>query len=91
MSPLIALMAMSCVSALLWSIYIPSLAKTGRVSSANGLIDCIGYSSAAGANLIFASVMSNFGWNNVYMLWALIGVLGFIVTFMFKSKKSITI
>ena len=84
----IALMSMSCTAALLWSIYIPSLGKTGRVSSVNGVIDCIGYIAAAGANLLFANVMSNVGWNTVYILWSMIGVIGLISTFVFKTKKS---
>ena len=83
----IALMSMSCTSALLWSIYLPSLGKTGRVSSVNGVIDCIGYIAAALANLLFASVMSNVGWNTVYILWASIGVIGLITTFIFKRKE----
>ena len=84
----IALMSMSCTSALLWSIYIPSLGKTGRVSSVNGVIDCIGYIAAAGANLLFANVMGNIGWNMVYILWSMIGVMGLVSTFIFKTKKA---
>lgn len=83
----LALMSMSCTSALLWSIYIPGLGKTGKVSSVNGVIDCIGYIAAAGANLLFAEVMGNVGWNTVYLLWASIGVIGFLVTFIFGRKK----
>lgn len=83
----IALMAMSCTSALLWSIYIPSLGKTGRVSSVNGVIDCIGYVAAAGANVVFANVMSNVGWDTVYILWASVGAIGLGVTFIFKRQK----
>ena len=83
----LALMAMSCTSALLWSIYIPGLGKTGKVSSANGVIDCIGYIAAALANLLFAEVMGNVGWNTVYMLWASMGVIGIASTFIFVKKK----
>lgn len=83
----LALMAMSCTSALLWSIYIPGLGKTGKVSSANGVIDCIGYIAAALANLLFAEVMGNVGWNTVYMLWASMGVIGIASTFIFVGKK----
>lgn len=83
----IALMSMSCTSALLWSIYLPSLGKTGRVSSVNGVIDCIGYIAAALANLLFAKVMSNVGWNTVYILWASIGAIGLGTTFIFKKKN----
>ena len=83
----IALMSMSCTAALLWSIYIPSLGKTGRVSSVNGVIDCIGYIAAAGANLLFANVMNNVGWSTVYVLWSMIGVIGLVSTFVFRTKK----
>lgn len=83
----VALMSMSCTSALLWSIYIPSLGKTGRVSSVNGMIDCIGYIAAAATNLLFANVMSNVGWNTVYILWASIGVIGLSTTFIIKRKE----
>lgn len=85
----LALMSMSCTSALLWSIYIPGLGKTGRVSSVNGVIDCIGYIAAACANLVFARVMSNIGWNTVYVLWASIGVIGLIATFTLRRNKKI--
>lgn len=86
----VALMSMSCTSALLWSIYIPSLGKTGRVSSVNGALDCIGYIAASAANLLFANVMSHVGWNTVYILWASMGVIGLITTFIFKTKEKTT-
>ena len=85
---LLALMAMSCTSALLWSIYIPGLGKTGKVSSVNGVLDCTGYIAAAAANLLFAGVMGSAGWNAVFVLWSGIGVIGFIATF-FANKKQL--
>ena len=84
----LALMSMSCTSALLWSIYIPSLGKTGKVSSVNGVIDCIGYIAAAGANLLFANVMENVGWDTVYVLWSSIGIIGLVATFFVKTKRT---
>lgn len=85
---LLALMAMSCTSALLWSIYIPSLGKTGKVSSVNGILDCTGYVAAALANLLFANVMANVGWNTVFVLWASLGVIGITSTLFVRNKKS---
>lgn len=85
---LLALMAMSCTSALLWSIYIPSLGKTGKVSSVNGILDCTGYIAAALANLLFANVMANVGWNTVFVLWASLGVIGITATLFVRNKKS---
>ena len=82
----LALMAMSCTSALLWSIYIPGLGKTGKVSSVNGVIDCIGYIAAAGANLLFARVMGSVGWSTVYILWASMGVIGLLATVTLRRK-----
>ena len=85
---LLALMSMSCSSSLLWSIYIPSLGKTGKVSSVNGILDCTGYIAAALANLLFANLMANVGWNMVIVLWASLGVIGILSTFFAKSKQA---
>lgn len=85
---LLALMCMSCSSALLWSIYIPSLGKTGKVSSVNGILDCTGYIAAALANKLFANVMANVGWSTVFVLWASLGIIGILSTLFVKNKKS---
>lgn len=84
---LLALMAMSCSSALLWSIYIPGLGKTGKVSSVNGVLDCTGYIAAAAANMLFAEIMGEMGWNAVFVLWSGMGIIGIIAT-LFAGKKS---
>lgn len=83
----LALMSISCCSALLWSIYIPGLGKTGKVSSVNGVLDCSGYIAAAITNIIFANVMSSVGWNAVIAMWACIGVIGVIATLFVKKNK----
>ena len=66
-------------AAVLWSIYIPSLKSTGKVSSANGILDCSGYVGAAMANMIFASMADKMGWNAVVILWSVIMMLGFVL------------
>ena len=81
---LLALMAMSCSSALLWSIYIPGLGSTGKVSSVNGVLDFTGYVAAALANMIFSGVMGNIGWNAVFILWAVIAAAGAAAAFLTK-------
>lgn len=86
-----ALMAISCCSALLWSIYIPGLGKTGRVSSVNGVIDCTGYIAAAVANLIFGNLVGNIGWNGILILWSSIGVIGIITTLFVRKFKKTTL
>ena len=83
----LALMSMSLVSAMLWSIYIPGLGKTGRASSANGVLDCTGYIAAAPASLLFAAVSDAAGWGSVLLIWAGIGIIGLIATF-FAKKES---
>lgn len=83
---LVALMAIACASSLLWSIYIPGLGKTGRVSSINGVLDCTGYIAASVSTVVFAAVMESVGWSLVYVLWAAVGAIGLVATF-FKTKS----
>lgn len=84
---LIALLCLSISGALLWSIYIPSLAATGRVSSANGVIDCTGYAVAALANFVFAQVLANISWNGVILLWSGMALIGVVASFFVKKKE----
>ncbi len=84
---ILALMSMSLTSAMLWSIYIPGLGKTGRASSANGVLDCTGYTAAALANLLFAAISDLAGWSTVLLIWASIGAIGLFATFFAKAEK----
>ncbi|MBQ8416842.1 MAG: MFS transporter, partial [Clostridia bacterium] len=84
---ILALMSMSCSSALLWSIYIPGLGKTGRTSSVNGVLDCSGYVAAALANLLFANLTGSVGWQTILLLWSGLGVLGVLATLLVRGKK----
>jgi sugar phosphate permease len=84
---ILALMSMSLTSAMLWSIYIPGLGKTGRASSVNGVLDCAGYIAAALANLVFGAVSAMKNWNIVLLLWASIGIVGVVATFFAKKEK----
>ncbi len=81
----LGLVGITCVSSLLWSIYIPSLGKTGMVSSANGVLDCAGYATASVVNLASAAVMGAFGWDAVFVIWAASGLLGLGLTFLRKD------
>lgn len=75
-----------CASTVLWSIYIPSLAKYGSVSTGNGVYDFSGYAAAAMLNAFFAS-FSN--WNGVIISWVLIMLVGLIgsVISIFINKR----
>lgn len=67
-------------SSMVWSVYIPSLGKTGKTSSANGVLDCAGYLGASFANMLFAAVMVRFDWSGVILLWVLTSVIGLAVS-----------
>ena len=69
---LIAKMAAGCAAGAVWSIYIPGLAESGLVSSANGVIDSAGYATATVANIIFSLAMSKIGWSGTIVIWGVI-------------------
>ena len=89
---LISLIIVGFATAVLWSIYIPSLKKFGKVSSGNGILDSSGYIGAASANMAFAFMTDKIGWNGIIVLWSGIIFFGFIVSYIQfindKSKKS---
>jgi len=84
----IALVCSSIASATLWSIYIPSLAKSGKVSGANGVLDCSGYFAAALLNYIVAPMIDSVGWSGVTVLWSGVMAFGVAVTFVAKRKRA---
>ena len=69
---LAAKMASGCAVGAVWSIYLPGLAKSGLVSSANGVIDSAGYAAATVANVIFSLAMSKVGWSGTIVMWVVI-------------------
>ena len=81
----LALMCSSISSATLWSIYIPSLSATGKVSSANGVLDCSGYIAASIVNVAVVPVMTGLGWSGVILFWSAVMLVGALVTF--SAKK----
>ena len=83
----LSLMLCSVSSATLWSIYIPSLAKSGKVSSANGIIDCIGYVGSAVFNVAVVPIMDAFGWGGTILSWCGIMLVGVASTLFATTKK----
>ena len=77
----------SC-SAVLWSIYIPGMRKTGRVSSINGVINCTGYLSAAIANTVFA-LLIGMSWTGIILMWAGIVFVGFLASLFVRQKENV--
>lgn len=77
---ILALSAFSIASSTLWSVYIPSIASTGKTSSANGILDCSGYFAASVMNMIFAVVVEKFSWRGMIISWMFVALLGYIIT-----------
>ena len=69
---IIAKMAAAAASSIVWSAYIPGLARSGKVSSANGVIDAAGYAMASLANVIFSGSVSRLGWGGIVNMWYII-------------------
>lgn len=85
-----AKIAASCASGIVWSVYIPGLGKSGRVSSANGTIDAIGYGAASLANTVFSGLLGSLGWTGVMNSWCiimLISVIGCAVRLTLKRRS----
>ena len=73
-------------TSMMWSIYIPGLGKTGKVSGANGILDCAGYVGAAVSNMVFSSLMGVMSWNGIIILWAMLMMAGCVSAFA-KEKR----
>ena len=71
-----AKMAAAAASSIVWSAYIPGLARSGKVSSANGVIDAAGYAMASLANVIFSGSVSRLGWGGIVNMWYIIMLIG---------------
>ena len=84
---IVAKLVLSCCSAVLWSIYIPGMGATGKVSSINGLIDCTGYLAAALANAVFAALLG-MSWSGVIAVWCGIAAIGFIASIIVRQKST---
>lgn len=69
-------LAGSCAAGVVWSVYIPGLAESGKVSSANGVIDAAGYLMASIANAVFSGLLNIIGWNGIKTVWYLIMAFG---------------
>ncbi len=75
----LAIMASNAAASILWSMYCPSLAKTGMVSSATGFLDFVSYMAAAASSKIFANAVDSIGWGNLILVWMGLMILGVAV------------
>ena len=83
----LAIMASNGASSILWSMYCPSLADTGLVSSATGFLDFISYISAAVSSTLFANAVDSIGWGNRILVWFALMVAGVVVALPYKGKE----
>ena len=84
---IIAKFSLACCSSVLWSIYIPGMGKTGKVSSINGVINCAGYLSASIANTVFASLLG-LSWTGVIGVWCGIAAVGLVASLLAVNKNN---
>lgn len=82
----LALMSVGCGSALLWSVYVPGIGKTVRVSGIDGILDCTGYIVAALSNLVFSVIAGYLNRTGVVFLWGVISLAGLIASLSQKRK-----
>lgn len=75
-------------SAILWSIYCPSLRDTGIVSSVTGFLDFLSYIGAAIANYVFANLAGTVGWKNLLLIWFGLMAFGVIVCLPIRRKRN---
>lgn len=73
---LVAKMSANCASSIVWNAYIPSLARSGRVSSANGVMDGASYATASASNAVFAACVGVLGWNGIVNMWCAVMLFG---------------
>ncbi len=83
----LAIIFSNCASSLMWSVYCPSLANTGLVSSATGYLDFLSYLAASIANILFANAVSEIGWGNLIFVWLIITAVGVVISVPIKVIK----
>lgn len=84
---IIAKVAAAAASSIVWSAYIPGLARSGKVSSANGVIDAAGYAMASLANVLFSTFVGRLGWGGIVNMWYIIMLIGAAVSFIKLTMK----
>ena len=83
----LAVLSANCAAVILWSVYCPSLADTGLVSSATGFLDFASYLAAAISSTLFAHAVSAIGWTNLILVWFALMACGVVVALPFGSKS----
>lgn len=83
----VALFTSGCAASLLFSVWCPSLADTGMVSTATGFVDAASYLGAGVANLLFANAITTIGWGWLIISWSALMVVGILISLPLKKAK----
>lgn len=87
---LLARLAACCASGIVWSVYIPSLSKSSKVASANGVIDAAGYIMASVSNAVSSGFLGLLGWKGMTIVWSMIMLFGAIIAVIKNCKMTVT-
>lgn len=71
---------------MIFSYYVLDFTDTGRISTITGFLDFISYLFASFANVAFSSFIQRTGWNNIVLSWAVLCVLGAVLSRMANAK-----
>jgi hypothetical protein len=84
----ISVLASNAAATVLWSIYCPSLYKTGMVSTITGFLDFLSYMAAAAASVVFPMLVVNNDWTYVIVACFALMLIGLIISLPIKRKKA---
>lgn len=79
--------AVSMINTSFLSIYPHRYRHEGNVSSVAGLVDFVTYLGAATGSLIYGMLIQNFGYNSMFVSWALVAVIGAVVISKLTKSK----
>ena len=78
--------AASLINTSLLSVYPHRYRNEGNVSSVGGVIDFVTYLGAALGSLVYGAVIKNFGYNAMFISWAVVSVIGAAVITKFIKR-----
>ena len=85
----VSVLASNAAATVLWSIYCPSLYKTGMVSTITGFLDFLSYMAAAAASLIFPMLVVDNDWTYVIVACFVLVFIGLIISLPIKRRKEV--
>ncbi len=84
----ISVLASNAAATVLWSIYCPSLYKTGAVSTITGFLDFLSYMAAAAASVIFPLLVVDDDWTYVIIACFALMIIGLIISLPLKKTRA---